>query len=102
MDELFWGPNWSEPGDEAFFPKVERALSGESWVLAGNYSRTRHIKWRRAELVVYLDLPFYVVFLPDCSPEFDSGLQERNVVGWKDGKHLETFVHPRLNDTLDD
>jgi len=62
MDELFWGPNWSEPGDEAFFPKVEQALSGESWVLAGNYSRTRHIKWRRAQLVVWLDLPFYIVF----------------------------------------
>lgn len=62
MDELFWGPNWTEPSDDVFFPKVEQALSAESWVLAGNYSRTRHIKWRRAELVVYLDLPFYVVF----------------------------------------
>jgi len=41
-------------------------------------------------------------FLPDYSPEFESRLQERNVVGWKYGKHLETFVHPRLNDTLDD
>lgn len=58
MDALFWKPNWEESSDEEFLPKLEAALGGEGWVLDGNYSRTTAIKWRRVEVVVWLDLPY--------------------------------------------
>ena len=61
MDALFWKPNWTEATDEEFFPALEEALSSDAWVLDGNYDRTRSIKWKRAQTVVYLDLPFLVV-----------------------------------------
>ncbi len=61
MDELFWKPNWRESIDEEFFPKLEKALSSDDWVLDGNYTRTIPIKWRQVQIVVYLDLPFHIV-----------------------------------------
>ena len=62
LDELFWKPNWAESTDEELFPKLEKALSADDWVLDGNYSRTQPIKWKRVQMVVYLDLPFHIVF----------------------------------------
>ena len=61
LDELFWKPNWAESTDEELFSRLEEALSSNGWVLDGNYSRTQPIKWKRVQLVVYLDLPFHVV-----------------------------------------
>ena len=58
MDRLYWKPNWQEPNDEEFFSILEQALSGDAWVLDGNYTRTTHIKWPRANLVVWIDYSF--------------------------------------------
>ena len=62
IDTLFWGPDWSETPDETFLPKLETELSQPSWVLDGNYHRTRSIKWRNVTLVIWLDPPFWRVF----------------------------------------
>ena len=61
LDELYWKPNWTESTDEELFPKLENALSSDRWVLDGNYTRTIPIKWKRVQMVVYLDLPFHIV-----------------------------------------
>ncbi|MEM1411444.1 MAG: adenylate kinase [Pseudomonadota bacterium] len=58
MDQLYWLPDWQEPDDSAFFPKLEQALAGDAWVLDGNYHRSCPIKWPRTQVVVFLDLPF--------------------------------------------
>ena len=44
LDELFWKPNWTESSDEELFPKLEKAVSSDEWVLDGNYTRTIPIK----------------------------------------------------------
>ncbi len=38
LDSLYWGPYWTEPPVEAFRERVARALTGEAWVVDGNYS----------------------------------------------------------------
>ena len=58
IDRLYWKPNWQEPNDEEFFSILEHALSGDAWVLDGNYTRTTHIKWPRTNLVVWIDYSF--------------------------------------------
>ena len=58
MDAIFWKPNWTEPTNEEFFPKLEKALAQESWVLDGNYSRTRSIKWKDVDMVIWVDFSF--------------------------------------------
>ena len=62
LEALCWQSNWTELTDEKFFSKVRTALSGDGWVLDGTYRRTRHIKWDRVQIVIYLDLPFHIVF----------------------------------------
>ncbi len=62
LDALFWGPDWKASPDRDFLPAVERATRGRRWVVDGNYSRTRPIVWPRAEMVIWLDYPFTVVF----------------------------------------
>ena len=61
LDELFWKPNWAESTDEELYPKLEKSLSADEWVLDGNYNRTTSIKWKRVQMVVYIDLPFHIV-----------------------------------------
>ena len=61
LDEIQWKPNWTESTEEELFTNLERSLSGESWVLDGNYSKTVPIKWKRVQLVVWLDLPYWLI-----------------------------------------
>ncbi|EDY82894.1 hypothetical protein VDG1235_2517 [Verrucomicrobiia bacterium DG1235] len=58
LDAIYWGPDWTEPDDQTYFQNLDTALSGDSWVLDGNYSRTTHIKWKRVQSVIWLDLSF--------------------------------------------
>ncbi|EHD20976.1 MULTISPECIES: shikimate kinase [Brenneria] len=58
MDALFWRENWRESPDSEFFPRLETALTAQSWVLDGNYNRTRDIKWRNVDVVVWVDYGF--------------------------------------------
>lgn len=58
MDQLFWKSDWVECSDEEFIPKVESAVSGELWVLDGNYSRTNEIKWKSADTIIWLDYSY--------------------------------------------
>lgn len=59
MDQLFWKPDWVESSDEEFIPKVETVVSGETWVLDGNYSRTNHIKWTHSDTIIWLDYSYH-------------------------------------------
>lgn len=58
MDQLYWKRHWAEPTEEEFFPKLTAALSGETWVLDGNYNRTNSIKWKRVDTIIWLDFGF--------------------------------------------
>ncbi|QTF08884.1 AAA family ATPase [Brenneria izadpanahii] len=58
MDALFWRENWQETPDSEFFPRLETALAQKDWVLDGNYNRTRSIKWRDIDVVVWVDYGF--------------------------------------------
>jgi cytidylate kinase len=59
MDQLFWKPDWAESTDEEFLPRIEQVAARPQWVLDGNYSRSFPIKLKRAQLLVWIDLPFF-------------------------------------------
>lgn len=61
LDALFWGPNWSETPRELFRERVDLALRGGVWVVDGNYSKVRDIVWGRADTLVWLDYPLWLI-----------------------------------------
>jgi len=58
IDQLFWKSNWQETLDEELFPKLVKAISGDVWILDGNYSRTNKIKWDRADTIIWVDFGY--------------------------------------------
>jgi adenylate kinase family enzyme len=62
LDDLFHGPNWSEPPKEEFRRGVAETLDGlDGWVADGNYTGSLgSVVLERAELLVWLDLPLRV------------------------------------------
>lgn len=58
MDQLLWKSHWVESTDAEFLPKVAEAVSGDSWVIDGNYSRTNAIKWQHADTIIWLDFSY--------------------------------------------
>lgn len=62
LDEIHWGPGWSASPPDVFRADVEAALATPRWVCAGNYSTVRDIVWGRATALVWIDLPFTLVF----------------------------------------
>lgn len=61
LDALFHQPGWTELATDAFRERVASVVAGERWVVEGNYRQVRDLVWARAELVVVLDPPRWVV-----------------------------------------
>ena len=55
LDRLYWRPNWQGTPDEAFFTAIAAATATPGWVLDGNYNRSRSVKWREVDLVIWVD-----------------------------------------------
>lgn len=61
LDSLNWEPNWTAASTEVFRQRARDALTGDAWVVDGNYSALRDLIWPRASLLVWLNLPYRVV-----------------------------------------
>jgi adenylate kinase family enzyme len=61
LDALHWGENWAEPPLDVFRETVTQALSGPAWTTDGNYGKVRDITWNRADTLVWLDYPLYII-----------------------------------------
>lgn len=59
LDALFHGPNWQRRA--AFEDDVDRASREQRWVIDGNYTPVRDLLWSRADTIVWLDLPRWLV-----------------------------------------
>ena len=62
LDALHWEANWVEAPDDIFRQRVETAISSERWAVAGNYSIVRDLIWPRADAVIWLDYPLWMIF----------------------------------------
>lgn len=61
LDYLFWEPNWMQVPDDVMHTRLIQALSSDSWVVDGNYSKERKFIWARADTVVFLDYSLQVI-----------------------------------------
>lgn len=60
LDALYWRAGWEPTPADEWRATVERLVSGERWIMDGNYSGTLPQRLARADTVVYLDLPRHV------------------------------------------
>jgi adenylate kinase family enzyme len=61
LDALHWEPNWTAASEQVFRERVTEAVSGDRWIVDGNYSGVRDIVWGQADTVVFLDYSFWLV-----------------------------------------
>lgn len=62
IDALYHGPQWT-PRTE-FVDDVKALAATDDWVTEWQYSAVRELLARRAEVLVWLDYPFWTVTLP--------------------------------------
>mgnify|MGYP000985470443 CR=1 FL=1 len=57
LDVYYWNPGWVATPDEEWITKVEELLSGDSWIIDGNYTSTMRKRVGAADTVIFLDMP---------------------------------------------
>jgi adenylate kinase family enzyme len=60
IDALFHGPDWTPRAE--FAADVERLAASDEWVTEWQYAAARPVLAARAQLLVWLDLPYRVTF----------------------------------------
>lgn len=92
LDGLHWLPGWVERDDNEFRALVSQRLDWvENWVVDGNYAVVRDCVWPRASHIVWLNYPFWMVFLR---------VLKRTAVRWLGRKRVFSGNRERLRTTL--
>lgn len=61
LDDLYWLPNWELRPKGDFASLLENATRSDCWIICGNQSRFRHLIWPKADTIIWLDLPLYIL-----------------------------------------
>ncbi len=61
LDSIYHQPDWTPLPDDEFRTRVAGVVAQDRWVVDGNYSVIQDVVWDRAEVVVWLDLPYSTV-----------------------------------------
>ncbi|AJY76195.1 DNA topology modulation protein [Paenibacillus beijingensis] len=57
LDSYYWKPNWVSTSNEEWDQIVEELTMKDQWIMNGNYSRTMDIRIKRADMIIFLDMP---------------------------------------------
>jgi adenylate kinase family enzyme len=95
LDKYFWGPGWVRPEPDEWLKTVTDLIERDSWILDGNYSGTLELRLRRADTIVFMDLPRVLcmwrimkrilLYRDGTRPDMAEGCRERldfEFVGW--------------------
>ena len=56
LDKEYHLPNWETPPRDEWDKKIQSFISGEKWIIDGNYNRTMEPRFAAADLVIWLDV----------------------------------------------
>ncbi|GIO23240.1 AAA family ATPase [Oceanobacillus sp. J11TS1] len=57
LDSIQWIDNETNASQATFDAKLKEEIKKDQWVIDGNYARTLELRMKRAEMVIWLDLP---------------------------------------------
>lgn len=62
LDKLYWGRDWQPAPLDLFRYRVENEIRDGDWIVVGIYGQVRDLTWGPADTLIWLDLPFPLVF----------------------------------------
>lgn len=78
-DNVYWRPDWTPVPEAEVRAWLDATTSSARWVLDGNFDAQRDLLWPRAELAVWLDLPWTITVL---------SVLRRNLQRWMTGEMI--------------
>ena len=57
LDRFYWRAGWTKPSNEDWITKVNELISGESWIIDGNFGGTLAQRVERCDTIIFLDMP---------------------------------------------
>ncbi|GKU30522.1 AAA family ATPase [Clostridium folliculivorans] len=60
LDVEYWRPNWENPAREEWIKQVIELTSKERWIIDGNHTSTMELRFKAADLVIFLDINRFV------------------------------------------
>lgn len=60
LDNEFWQPGWVKTPRVEWIEKQNRLMSGEQWIIDGNYDSTMELRFNATDLVIFLDINRFV------------------------------------------
>jgi len=87
LDTVYYDDQWNKMAPEKFAALQEELVAADRWVIDGNYAGTLPIRLKRADTVIFLDLPALTCLW---------GITQRR---WKyrGGQHDNSGVYDRIN-----
>lgn len=61
LDQEYWQAGWVEPSKEKWRKTISQLVTRDRWVMDGNYSGTWDLRLPRADLVIYLRYPLWLI-----------------------------------------
>ena len=55
IDKIYWQPGWIEPAKDEWNARLREVLSGDSWIIDGNYGGTLEMRLAAADTAIFLD-----------------------------------------------
>jgi len=63
LDNEFWKPGWVETPRPEWIGKQKLLVSGDKWIIDGDYSSTMEIRFEAAELIIFLDVNRFICIM---------------------------------------
>lgn len=57
LDKEYWSAGWVEMPRELWASRVEKLVSGDRWIIDGNFAGTLEMRLGRAHSAIFLDIP---------------------------------------------
>ena len=57
LDVAYWRSGWSKPAEDEWVQTVTDLVSGDSWILDGNFGGTLELRLKYCDTIVFLDMP---------------------------------------------
>lgn len=63
LDVEYWRPNWEKTPKEEWLKKQTDLVSKEKWIIDGNYNSTIELRYKVADLIIFLDINRFICLI---------------------------------------